>query len=181
MDRAAERIRSIVDEESTTVSIPLPSYIDEIQALSSQLRQGNESIYDTAPASPHPDIDVPGKKVATPVRSNRKSVSPNPSKTGRLSTVPQLMDLVKHGRALSKQQRENISKDLPSNVAVATDEQGTLQSDNPGSIVAKSQPEKKVTISAPGESFFEGVSTDIPSPIKGEVVEAWDWTDQWSI
>ena len=177
-------IRSIVDEVST--SFPLPAFVDEIQELSSQVNCAKQSMFENAPPSPRPETDAPVQKVVTPVRSNRQSVSPKPSNKGRLLTkgksaaIPQLMDLLKHGRALSKQDRDNfLCEELTSNVTVVSTEEKDRPRSGRGAIIANSQAEKKVTIAAPGESFFEGVSTDIPSPIKGEVVEAWDWTDQW--
>jgi len=153
---------------------PLPRFVEEIFVLSAELDEAKEI---TQPqASPSRNVRSTAKKLLTPLRSNRSVPRSPDSMSAKNSACITNMD-TSFTKGMDPGQLGQVQ--MPILSASCSEMNVSVTPELLGSPIALNRREKKVTQLPPGESFFEGESKDIPSPIKGDDFEEWDWTDAW--
>lgn len=161
--------------ESEIISLQKePSYVGYVQQMAHE-------VFQNFPSSPmRPEVE---QKPSTPVRSNKTQSTGTFAENEKAGSghLASFNDLLQQARKQARGHQLDIPQlDDTSNhsllsrmkVPLATHDDAPFKPEQLGSEKEKNRSP------VPGESFFEGASKEIPSPIKLDSGD-WNWADEW--
>jgi hypothetical protein len=197
--RLAMQTRVRVDSSRAMDQDTLPKFVEDTRLLAIEVEKTTKATISSPRGDGDTGFKCPEPATSTPVRSNKAPPVPNDKpahdeqpkaptlKPVAATTATTARDLATEARMLLLQGRETLRREKQTvQVPAAAAPPPPPRPESPDEINSTTSSrnesecsERKVSSPVPGESFFEGESKEIPSPIKGSGTEEWNWADEW--